>query len=665
MMKMLLKKELREHRWMFAAALAVMTLGYLRSMYALLPAQAWLHITRRSFLMVTSIGGGGFMLALGFRQMFEEKRRGSWTFLLHRPIAGRRIFAAKVMAALLMFAGAVVLPTALVAAWCAWPGNIAGPFVPSMLAPAGVDLLCALPYYFTGCVIGLWQARFTASRGLLLVVPLANSLFAHGAAEVWMPLVSGVVATGWMAWLAGAAFIGFERRKRSGWAMLAAALWAGLCAIHLVGAAFMPEPMTTSHQRSEQDRPAEERWFVSKKGAMHRAIIRRGSVEAVFAEDGQPLEGDYGGMGAWLREIEADAVQLSASTPDPFNGRSYEGYRDMRRFERIARTEGGYAREWYYDYLDRRFIAFDRRSGAGVGSLGPDGFSAQGDGRGFGGKPLVRLGVDEPVLFFADGVFRVDWRASSIVRVKMKGEGRWLRASQLGRSTRRLLRSATHVAVIEGTRPTAMIVLDTALTSDSLAVGYVEATEEYFVRYPLPEGAGDAQPNGGEVVVFHDKDGAEVRRWQSPTNVMAGSRPMMAFMPASTFRQAIVLPPMVNGYEMVNPKKYAWERVQWRSIHVLIALMIGVISALLSLLLSRGHRASLRWTIAGLCLFGGPIGVVLPLLFPQERGAACSACGVKREVNDQPCDGCGAQLRGYAAADSDIIDDAYMPVLGG
>ena len=167
--------------------------------------------------------------------------RGPFWCIARYPV--HRIWLSKFVAALIMFVGAVVVPTASVALWCAWPGNVAGPFVPSMLLPSGIDLVCALPYYFAGCVVGLWRAPLTISRGLALAVPLFTSLVAHNVKDARWALVVAVAATLWLGWLARGLFVRFARRAPTDWAVLATTLWFGLCAAHLMLGAFAPMPL--------------------------------------------------------------------------------------------------------------------------------------------------------------------------------------------------------------------------------------------------------------------------------------------------------------------------------------------------------------------------------------------------------------------------------------
>ncbi len=112
---------------------------------------------------------------------------------------------------------------------------------------------------------------------------------------------------------------------------------------------------------------------------------------------------------------------------------------------------------------------------------------------------------------------------------------------------------------------------------------------------------------------------------------------------------------------MVTHKRPAWGFAQWAAMHAWIALLIGLISAAISLALSRGRKRTTRLSLAALCVAGGPLGALLPLLLPHDGDVRCSKCRRFRPLGPQPCAGCDSQLSGYTKSDSSILDDAFMP----
>ena len=110
--------------------------------------------------------------ALGFWQMLGESVRGTWLFLLHRPIPRANVVLTKIAAggALVLLAAAV--PVLILALWAAVPGTHASPFVWEMTAH--VFRLCfgATTMYLAACLCGLRPARWYGSR-LLPLIPAA------------------------------------------------------------------------------------------------------------------------------------------------------------------------------------------------------------------------------------------------------------------------------------------------------------------------------------------------------------------------------------------------------------------------------------------------------------------------------------------------------------
>ena len=110
-----------------------------------------------------------FAVALGFRQSAWESARGTYLFLLHRPLARDRIFLTKLAVGggvLLLGAG---LPIVLYGWWAAVPGHHPSPFAWSMTGPAW-RLAFLTPLLYLGAFLsGLRPARWFGTRLLPLV----------------------------------------------------------------------------------------------------------------------------------------------------------------------------------------------------------------------------------------------------------------------------------------------------------------------------------------------------------------------------------------------------------------------------------------------------------------------------------------------------------------
>jgi hypothetical protein len=179
-MKALALKELREVFGIAAAALG----AYLALTANVMGAKVfdWVPIMPRGPEPVPFAGGGfadffalvsfAFALALGFRQSAWESARGTYLFLLHRPLGRGRIFLTKlaVGAGVLLACGGV--PVVVYAAWAALPGHHAGPFAWSMTGPVW-RLLFLMPLVYLGAFLsGLRPARWYGTR----LLPLAAAV---------------------------------------------------------------------------------------------------------------------------------------------------------------------------------------------------------------------------------------------------------------------------------------------------------------------------------------------------------------------------------------------------------------------------------------------------------------------------------------------------------
>src|SRR5262249_2169291 len=156
-MKAIVVKELRENaKW---ALLILLALGAAMA-FALsrntrqLSAASGLLILDTPFQMCTVAGFAAAGLALGLLQLLQDARRGRWAFVTHRPVSPGRIFAAKVVAGLLLYLASTCVPLAAAVAWVATPGHVAAPFEWHMLLPALADLFGGIAWYAAGLYVG-------------------------------------------------------------------------------------------------------------------------------------------------------------------------------------------------------------------------------------------------------------------------------------------------------------------------------------------------------------------------------------------------------------------------------------------------------------------------------------------------------------------------------
>lgn len=137
-----------------------------------------------TFFMFVSVM---FAAALGFRQSAWESSRGTFLFLLHRPLHRETIFLIK----LAMGAGVLLvcasLPIVLYGAWAAVPGHHASPFEWSMTGPAW-RLTFLMPLLYLGAFLsGLRPARWFGTRLLPLVAAVLVLVLLY-CASWWWPI---------------------------------------------------------------------------------------------------------------------------------------------------------------------------------------------------------------------------------------------------------------------------------------------------------------------------------------------------------------------------------------------------------------------------------------------------------------------------------------------
>jgi hypothetical protein len=128
-----------------------------------------------TFMMIASALGFPIVgWVLGLLQVLQDNRIGRWGFLTHRPISRTRIFFAKVLAGVVLYLAATMVPLAAAIGWVARPGHLAAPFDWHMVLPRSADLFGGLMWYAVGLLIASRRARWIGSRlmpiGLALIV---------------------------------------------------------------------------------------------------------------------------------------------------------------------------------------------------------------------------------------------------------------------------------------------------------------------------------------------------------------------------------------------------------------------------------------------------------------------------------------------------------------
>lgn len=192
----LIKKELREI-WPLGLAAAVahlLVVGGLMGVEALnrIPVLSWfgfipsrpseIPFAGRTFVSYFTIISAGFITSLAFRQIAWEEIKGTYLFLLHRPMTRISILLAKVIAGLSLYAVVSLVPILVYGMWAATPGNHPSPFEWSMTEGA-FRIMVSTPIVYLGVFI-LWlrPGRWFGTRLLPLV-----TCGAIAAALPWTP----------------------------------------------------------------------------------------------------------------------------------------------------------------------------------------------------------------------------------------------------------------------------------------------------------------------------------------------------------------------------------------------------------------------------------------------------------------------------------------------
>ncbi|MEM7810945.1 MAG: hypothetical protein AAF532_05655 [Planctomycetota bacterium] len=190
MVRALLIKELREAAALLAVALAA-------AVYVLT------DLTGLDVFPLQEPGGGGYpfigdvfsnrlwlvcgvlAVALGLKQTAWEETRGTYDFLLHRPVPRRVLFGVKLafgLVSVLAVGGLTVLTYAL---WAAAPGSIPAPFRWSMTAPMWLTLAAFPLIYLSAFLSGIRPARWFGTRLVPLAAGGAFATAAGASVESW------------------------------------------------------------------------------------------------------------------------------------------------------------------------------------------------------------------------------------------------------------------------------------------------------------------------------------------------------------------------------------------------------------------------------------------------------------------------------------------------
>ena len=374
-MKTLIWKELRENVKVAALGLVIYTLVLLQQHSSLGAAQSAPDrpLTNDSFLMATAWFCGLFGAVLGWLQMHNERRSDLWAFLIHRPIIRTRIFLAKALVGLSLYALAAGLPLLGYTIWIWLPGHVAAPFQWLMVRPAGTLFLAGLVCYFAGMLTGLRRARWYASRGLGLGVAVGVLSALWGAEHYWQSFAVLLLGAGVLVVALWSGFRSdgyYEGQTVWGKAALTTSLLAGSVVVAMAAGLFLTNVAPTGPTSATW-----ESYVMSQTGAVLRVTSKISWHMGKMSLTAEPLFGattEVVTNRGQLNALSARGSQFSVTQNDRNHPKQWM-QADGTLFSRWAGTD---EEMWYYWDRYGRLVGYDRTSRRLIGSLGPKGFAA-------------------------------------------------------------------------------------------------------------------------------------------------------------------------------------------------------------------------------------------------------------------------------------------------
>jgi hypothetical protein len=115
-----------------------------------------------------------FAIALGLRQTMGESIRGTYPFLLHRPVGRRWLIGTKLLVGAAVYLACSAVPILAYGSWAATPGTHPSPFQWAMTTRTWIGWLAMTPLYLGAFHAAVRPGRWYRSK----LVPLAAATFA-------------------------------------------------------------------------------------------------------------------------------------------------------------------------------------------------------------------------------------------------------------------------------------------------------------------------------------------------------------------------------------------------------------------------------------------------------------------------------------------------------
>ncbi len=191
MVRAMVLKELREVRGI--AVLALLIYAFLLT-YAIAPAAFWWDYVpflaqsswtdrpsaavcpfiQDRFTSDFAYASAVLAITIGLWQSAGETKRGTFAFLLHRPVTRRQIIGLKLSVGVMIYLLCAAIPLLAYCLWAATPGSYAGPFEWSMTWPAWTRWWATTLLYAGTFLTGIRPARWFGTRLLPLIAALAG-----------------------------------------------------------------------------------------------------------------------------------------------------------------------------------------------------------------------------------------------------------------------------------------------------------------------------------------------------------------------------------------------------------------------------------------------------------------------------------------------------------
>ena len=337
--------------------------------------------------------------AFGLYQIGSLKKPGTWAFLIHRPMAPWKVFAALVGAGCIWLAGVVALPTGLSvlhadaftrdlvdgrhyglpfmllgATWFFYAVALLTRLSPSRSAVLAVALM---PFFATDRATGWWAG---AALIVMLAIVLALAA-AHFKADLERPSRSRIARAG----LTAVVTYGFA----------VTLLWLTLVGYSL-GVAFKEHGITGPAKHSWNDYfPAD-----SIDGASYRNAQEL--LEAGFAR----LETES------AQALVPQIALAETATLIPWTSRFPRRHEPMYNHEPATLWDGTEQVRWTFSHREMLFRGVQKQTEDEVGWLGPEGFMDAADEPRFTSVPMTSapsFGLKSGFFFTPDALMQVDF----------------------------------------------------------------------------------------------------------------------------------------------------------------------------------------------------------------------------------------------------------------